>query len=135
MFTFFIFFVYFCSLIEYERRNHEIMKQIASHLSLIFLFLILYMSSLMAQDTIPSLSSKPKRPDNFWHRVSVGGNLGFQAGTVTGIALSPEIRIRTIDQLNVGLRFTYQYYYTKNYFLNTKSYLNNKKQLIVTKVN
>jgi hypothetical protein len=88
---------------------------------MISLFLTMYIGYAVAQDSVPSLASKPKRPDNFWRRVSVGGNLGFQAGTVTGIAISPEIRIRAIDQLNVGFRFTYQYYYTKNYFLNTKT--------------
>jgi hypothetical protein len=95
------------------------MRITASKLLLIFLFSILYIASTTAQDTIPSLASQPKRPDNFWRRVSVGGNLGFQVGTVTGITLSPEVRIRAVDQFCVGFRFIYQYYYTKNYFYNT----------------
>lgn len=72
--------------------------------------------SASAQDTIPSLSAKPRNPDNFWRRVSVGGNLGFQFGSVTGITVSPEVAIRTVDHLYVGLRFIYQYYNYKNYF-------------------
>jgi len=92
------------------------MKITASKLLLILPFLIIYMPSLIAQDTIPSLSAKPRNPDNFWHRVSVGGNLGFQFGSVTGITISPEVRLRTVDQLYVGFRFIYQYYNYKNYF-------------------
>jgi len=83
--------------------------------------LLIIISSVFGQDSIPSLMSKPQRPDNFWHRVSVGGNLGFQLGSITGITISPEIRIRTIDQLTVGLRFIYQYYYYKNYFYDNES--------------
>jgi len=61
--------------------------------------------------------TKPVVPkDNFWRRLSVGGNLGFQFGTVTGIMVSPEIRIRTFDQLYVGLGFTYQYFMYRDYF-------------------
>jgi hypothetical protein len=99
------------------------MKITFSKPALLFLLYILYSTTCHAQDSIPSLSSKPQRPDNFWRRVSVGGNLGFQVGSVTGITISPELRMRTVDQLNVGLRFIYQYYYTKNYFfdLNTQT--------------
>ena len=59
------------------------------------------------------------RPDNFWRRVSVGGNIGFQFGTVTGFNISPEVRIRTIDQLYVGVGFIYQYFRVNNYFYDT----------------
>ena len=108
------------------------MKRITSKLIPVTLFLILYVSYAMAQDTIPSLSSKPDRPDNFWHRVAIGGNIGFQFGSVTGINIAPEIRIRTVDQLYVGLRFIYQYYNYKNYFYNldTKSYLSYQSNVL-----
>ncbi len=78
-----------------------------------------------AQDSIPSLSAKPKKPNTFWRRISVGGNLGFQLGSVTGITISPEIRCRTIDQLYVGTRIIYQYFKYKNYFYDndTKEFL------------
>ena len=95
------------------------MKKVNLKLVLILFCHLIYIGNTLAQDSIPSLSSKPQRQDNFWRRVSVGGNLGFQVGTVTGITLSPEVRIRAVDQLNVGFRFIYQYYYTKNYFYNT----------------
>lgn len=71
---------------------------------------------MRGQDSIPSLSAKPQRPDAFWRRVHLGGNLGFQFGSITGITISPEANIRTIDQLYVGVRFIYQYYNYKNYF-------------------
>jgi len=69
-----------------------------------------------SQDTIPSLSAKPKKPDNFLRRISVGGNIGFQFGSVTGITISPEARIRAIDQLYIGVGFIYQYLRYKNYY-------------------
>ena len=65
--------------------------------------------------TISQESTKTKVHD-FWHRVTVGGNLGFQFGSVTGIVLSPEIRIRLVDQLYVGIGFSYQYLRYKDYY-------------------
>jgi len=69
-----------------------------------------------SQDTIPSLSAKPKRPDDFWRRIAVGGNVGLQFGSVTGITISPEVRIRAIDHLYFGIGFIYQYLRYKNYY-------------------
>ena len=90
--------------------------------SIFFLsFLTLLVSAALAQDTIPSLTSKPRKPDSFWRRVYVGGDLGFQFGSVTGVNLAPEVRIRTVDQLYVGMRFIYQYYRYKRYFLDTRT--------------
>ncbi|MCX6282198.1 MAG: hypothetical protein NTU51_09570 [Bacteroidetes bacterium] len=66
--------------------------------------------------------TKPAVPkDNFWRRLSVGGNVGFQFGTVTGIMISPEVRIRTIDQLYVGLGFTYEYFRYRDYYYDYKN--------------
>jgi hypothetical protein len=62
--------------------------------------------------------AKPQAPkkETFWRRLSVGGNFGFQFGSVTGITVSPEVRIRTFDQLYVGLGFTYQYFMYRDYY-------------------
>ncbi|MDP1623594.1 MAG: hypothetical protein Q8M08_14790 [Bacteroidales bacterium] len=107
------------------------MKIIALKLSLIFFCTLLYCTPCRAQDSIRSLSSVPNNPDNFWRRVSVGGNLGFQFGNVTGITVAPEVAIRTVDQLHVGLRFIYQYYNYKNYYWNkvTGDYLRYKSNV------
>jgi len=72
----------------------------------------------LAQDSLNIFHpTKPVIPkDNFWRRVSVGGNVGFQFGTVTGIMISPEVRVRTFDQLYVGLGFTYQYFKYRDYY-------------------
>ena len=63
--------------------------------------------------------ARAQRPDNFWRRVSLGGNLGFQFGTVTGFNISPEVRVRTIDQLYVGVGFIYQYFRFSDYYWDT----------------
>jgi len=83
------------------------------------------MATSSAQDSIPSLSSAPRKPDSFWRRVTVGGNLGVQFGSVTGVTVSPEVSLRTVDNLYLGLRFLYQYYNYKNYYWNddTKEYM------------
>lgn len=97
------------------------MKRILSTPLLTILLLCFALTSVSAQDTIPSLSANPKNPNSFWRRISVGGQLGFQFGTVTGIVVAPDIKIRTIDQLYAGVRLMYQYYYYRNYFTNTKT--------------
>jgi len=90
------------------------------HFIRISLFFALTLSGHLAfsQDSAnifhPSKPAIPK--DNFWKRISVGGNLGFQFGTVTGIMVSPEVRIRTFDQLYVGIGFTYQYFMYRDYY-------------------
>lgn len=98
---------------------------------LIILTLYIGVFSAVAQDTIPSLSTSPDRPDNFWRRVSVGGNLGFQFGSVTGITIAPDVAVRTVDNLHVGTRLIYQYYNYKDYFWNnhTNEYLGYKSNV------
>jgi len=71
------------------------------------------MTSLIAQE------STPVKNKDFWHRISVGGNFGFQIGSVTGIDISPEAMIRIVDQLHGGLGFTYEYNSLKNYYFDT----------------
>ena len=92
----------------------------------------LTITSASAQDTIsslnsqPALAAKPKNPNSFWRRLSVGGQLGFQFGTVTGIVIAPDVKVRTIDQLYVGLRLMYQYYYYRDWYYdkNANEFLN-----------
>lgn len=89
-------------------------KPLNACLVLLFSLLLCYGST--AQDSLPSLSAAPHRPDNFWRRVAVGGNLGFQFGSITGITIAPEVSIRTIDHFYVGIRLLYQYFNYKNYY-------------------
>ncbi|MBL7138960.1 MAG: hypothetical protein ISS17_09305 [Bacteroidales bacterium] len=65
------------------------------------------------------MKTRIQRPDNFWRRIAVGGNIGFQFGTVTGFNISPEARIRTVDQLYIGVGFIYQYFRFSDYFWDT----------------
>lgn len=107
------------------------MKNIVIKLILLSLLLLICIGGSVAQDATPSLSAKPDKPDNFWRRVSVGGNLGFQFGSVTGITIAPEVAVRTVDNLYVGFRFLYQYYNYKNYYWNdsTNQYLSYKSSV------
>jgi len=80
--------------------------------------LILCLIVLLSQLSLLSLGqdSQLKMKKDFWNRVSVGGNLGLQFGTVTAIDVSPEIMIRVVDQLHFGVGFSYDYLQTKDYF-------------------
>jgi hypothetical protein len=80
--------------------------------------LILCLIVLLSQLSLLSFGqeSQLKKKQDFWNRVSVGGNLGLQFGTVTAIDVSPEIMIRVVDQLHFGVGFSYDYLQTKDYF-------------------
>jgi hypothetical protein len=60
---------------------------------------------------------KPPKPDNFWRRVSVGGWLSFQFGNITGISISPEVKVRAVNQLYPGVGFIYQYALYRDYYV------------------
>jgi len=60
--------------------------------------------------------SQKKKGHEFWHRLSVGGNLGLQFGTVTAINISPEVMLRVVDQFHLGVGFSYDYLQSKKYF-------------------
>ncbi len=77
--------------------------------------LIFLMIILLSQFSFGQESQKKKNHD-FWHRVSVGGNLGVEFGTITSINVSPETMIRVVDQLHLGVGFSYDYLRAKHYF-------------------
>jgi hypothetical protein len=87
--------------------------------ALLLVYTILYISAngqATTQTISPSLSAS-REP---WHkRITFGGNLAFQVGTVTGISVSPEIRYRLVGNLHAGTRFIYQYFYYKDYYYDT----------------
>jgi hypothetical protein len=89
-----------------------------------------FSNSVIAQESTTPLTqeSTPPKNHNFWHRIIVGGNLGFQFGDVTGINISPEVAVKLVDQLYGGLGFTYEYSSFRNYYYDTKTsqYLNFK---------
>lgn len=60
---------------------------------------------------------KPVRPDNFWRRVSVGGWLSVQFGSITGVSVSPEVKVRAVNQLYPGVGFIYQYALYRDYYV------------------
>ncbi|MCX6248306.1 MAG: hypothetical protein NTW10_11285 [Bacteroidetes bacterium] len=75
--------------------------------------------------------SQDQKKQNFWNRVSVGGNLGVQFGTVSAINISPEVVFRAVDQLHIGLGFSYNYVQANKYFFDTVSreYINYKENI------
>jgi hypothetical protein len=78
--------------------------------------LLLVLSLFFSSGITTAQESVQQQKDNFWKRVSVGGYLSFQVGSVTGIVVSPEASVRIVDQLYGGLGLTYQYYWYKNYY-------------------
>jgi hypothetical protein len=80
---------------------------------LIFTFILILSNLSLLSSGQESQVNKKK---DFWNRVSVGGNFGLQFGTVTAIDVSPEVMIRVVDQLHLGVGFSYDYLKTKDYF-------------------
>jgi hypothetical protein len=84
-----------------------------------FLLITMLLSCFMTVSY--SQESAKQKSDDFWKRVTVGGYLGVQIGNTTGIVISPEAQVRLVDQLYGGLGFTYQYYWYKDYYYDTKT--------------
>src|ERR1700757_5078554 len=78
---------------------------------IILLSLPLY-AQYTREDGKDSSSMKPAPPrqrNPFWDRISIGGGLGLQFGTLTFVALSPLVSYRITNDLIVGLGPMYQY--------------------------
>jgi hypothetical protein len=98
---------------------------------ILFGFLLFTSVQLLFPFTSISQEAQETKAHNFWHRVSVGGNFGFQFGSVTGIVLSPEVKIRIVDQLYLGVGFNYEYLRFKDYYYrpSTDEYLDFKSNV------
>jgi hypothetical protein len=83
--------------------------------------LILLSVRVVAQD---STMIRKERKENFWNKVFVGGNVGFQFGTITFAEVSPLIGYRFTEKIHAGIGATYQYYHYKDqyYDLETNVY-------------
>ena len=101
------------------------MKKLFYPCVLLPVFLLVSIFPVVAQNLTP----KPKH--EFWHRVSVGGNVGLQLGSITAIDVSPEVMVRVVDQFHLGLGFSYDYLRYKNYFWDdtTQQYLDFKSNV------
>jgi hypothetical protein len=82
------------------------------------LLLLLFTCSFLLPGKSYSQESQEKKDHEFRHRVAVGGNFGFQFGSITGIVVSPEIRFRIVDQFYMGMGLNYQYVQYKDYYYN-----------------
>lgn len=71
------------------------------------LLLVLFCSTLFAQDTDNDSHKKSKNP--FARRLFTGGNFGLQFGTVTLIDVSPILGYRVSDRFSAGLGGVYTY--------------------------
>jgi len=77
------------------------------------IFLITLCSfSTFAQDS--SMIRKHKLRPDFWDKVFVGGNVGFQFGTITFAEVSPLVGYRITEKISAGVGITYQYYRYKD---------------------
>jgi hypothetical protein len=86
------------------------------------LFFAIVFSSAMAAQDLPPAPPKPQpeqkqqqKKESVWDRMSLGGYLGMQFGTVTNIDISPLLIYRVIPSLYTGLGMTYLYYKDKRY--------------------
>jgi hypothetical protein len=81
-----------------------------------FFCILLSVSSLLshAQDST-MIRKNPLKP-RFWDKVYVGGNVGFQFGTVTFAEVSPLIGYQFTPKITAGIGVTYQYYRYKDRF-------------------
>lgn len=69
-------------------------------------------SAVKAQDST-MIRKNPLKP-RFWDKVYVGGNVGFQFGTVTFAEISPLIGYQFTPKITAGVGITYQYYRYKD---------------------
>jgi hypothetical protein len=101
-----------------------------NYLSLPFIVLI-SLIMLLAPVRVNAQESLPAKKHNFWQRVSIGGNIGLQFGSITAINISPEIMVRAVDQLYLGTGFTYEYIQYNNYYLDrdTQEYIDFKSNV------
>ena len=66
----------------------------------------------IAQDSSMIRKHPPK--ERFLDKFFVGGNLGFQFGTVTFVDVSPLVGYKFSDKISAGIGATYQYYHYKD---------------------
>lgn len=85
----------------------------------IFFFLLCLCFSGKAQDSSMIRKHSPQR--DFWDKVFIGGNIGFQFGTVTFAEISPLVGYRFTDKISAGIGITYQYYHYKDQLYDFKT--------------
>lgn len=89
---------------------------------LFILSCVLLAAAVHAQD-FPPEQPAPKRQDStrqqsstsIWDRMSLGGYLGMQFGTITNIDVSPLLIFQATKSFYTGIGFTYLYYKDKRY--------------------
>jgi hypothetical protein len=79
-----------------------------------FVLLAFGFNSIRAQD--PNMVRKSKEKESFLDRSFVGGNVGFQFGTITFVEVSPLYGYRFTDKISAGIGATYQYYRYQDQF-------------------
>jgi len=92
-----------------------------SGITLLCLVISGYLNVSVAQDT--TRHSRPKlKQHELLERFDFGGYLGAQFGEVTLINVSPLVGFRVLENFNVGLGFTYQYYNDNYYDYSSSAY-------------
>lgn len=80
----------------------------------IYLFLALFFLGVISYAQDSTMLRRHALKEKFMDKVFVGGNVGFQFGTVTFAEVSPLIGYRITEKISAGIGATYQYYRYKD---------------------
>jgi hypothetical protein len=88
---------------------------------LIIVLALVFINSGMAQDMPPArpepqTNQEQKQKQEFLQRISLGGYLGVQFGTITNVEITPIVTYEVATPFYVGVGFTYMYYRDKRYY-------------------
>ncbi|MFI5135756.1 MAG: hypothetical protein ACHQD9_07875 [Chitinophagales bacterium] len=91
-------------------------------LAFLFLFPLFSFSQADSSKHQSQNYSKPKPKNNIMNRIYIGGYLSLSFGTVTYIAIAPQVGYRFTNNLTAGVGFNYQYYQDNYYNYHTNVY-------------
>lgn len=85
------------------------MKERSKHYLIILIFSLFALNaSVTAQDDVEQKTAVAYK-ENFKNTFFTGGNLGLQFGTVTMIDVSPQFGYYVLENISLGVGFTYQF--------------------------
>jgi hypothetical protein len=95
------------------------MNQLQLKIKFVVLFtLFIIISNAQGDSTLIKKHPPQQHPKSFKDKMFVGGNLGFQFGTITFADISPLVGYRITDRISAGVGVTYQYYHYQDKYYN-----------------